>query len=394
MIEHCSVCNTLVKTKFKLKFQDLPGANEENYTQNVGICENCGYIFTQNPFSSEQLENRYKKMSKFEYDSKYYVLTNEFKKQSLRQYHFLTENLDFNNINSIIEIGAASGYNLSLYTDICENVKGIEPSEENCRLAKQNYNVDMFNGMFNEYLASNPQTRYDIVFLSMVLEHIVDPANFIHSCKKLCNKYMFIEIPTLDLRHDEEPMGIFAEEHVSLFTLDSLYELMRRAGFKLLNVETIYGLRRYLPAGYPAIATIWELTNEPQKPYKFNLFSSSELLDKYISSSNSELEKIRNKIDQIPNDMKVAVWGIGHHASMLLANTSLKSKNIVRVYDSDIRKHGITFAGVEITSFKKEDVKTGVVDGILLTTYTAQNAIENYLKKTGVDCKIYTLYNI
>ena len=152
MICSCSVCGGQVETKFKLDFQDLPGATEKIYTQHVAICKNCGYIFTQNPFSAEQLENRYKKMSKFEYDSKGYVLRNKFKEQCLRQINFLKENIDFNNVDSILEIGAASGYNLSLYKDVCDRVIGIEPSENNCKLAKDNYDVE--NTVTNNLLMS------------------------------------------------------------------------------------------------------------------------------------------------------------------------------------------------------------------------------------------------
>ena len=394
MICYCSICHSPIRTKFQLDFQDLPGAYEKLYTQYVGICDKCGYIFTQNPFSDEQLSMRYKELSKFEYDAADYILDNQFKEQSLRQLHFLQENIDFSRINSLLEIGAASGYNLSLYTSLLKRVLGIEPSKKNCMLAKEYYGVEMFNGMFHEYIQSNQNEQFDIVFLSMILEHIVDPAHFINLCEQLCRRYIFIEVPILDLRHEEEPLGIFAEEHVSLFTIDSLYELMRRAGFKLVNAETVFGLRRYLPAGYPAISTLWEKTAEEQKPFRFNIFSSEELLDHYISSSRVGLEKVRRIIDSIPNNTKLAVWGVGHHAAMLLANTSLAQKRIVRVYDSDIRKYHLSFAGIRLSSFQGDDVLSGNVEAILLTTYTAQKAISEYLIRTGIRCKIYCLYDI
>lgn len=89
MICRCSICQSEVRTVFRLDFDDLPGSDEKRYTQNVGICDNCGYIFTQNPFSAEQLDKRYKENSKFEYDSEDYILDYRFKEQSHRQLHFL-----------------------------------------------------------------------------------------------------------------------------------------------------------------------------------------------------------------------------------------------------------------------------------------------------------------
>ncbi len=64
----------------------------------------------------------------------------------------------------------------------------------------------------------------------MVLEHIVDPAKFISDCSEIDSKYIFIDVPTLDVKPVEEPMGMFCEEHVNIFTLDSICELMFRGG--------------------------------------------------------------------------------------------------------------------------------------------------------------------
>lgn len=394
MIRECPICGYRVKTKFKLNFEDLLGSGEKTYTQHVGLCPSCGFVFTQNPFTSEQLDNRYKNMSKFEYDAPTYVLDNDYKRQSHRQKHFLEENLDFSEIHSILEVGASSGYNLSLYKDKCERILGIEPSALNCRLSMEKYGVKLFNGMFDEFVERRANEQFDLVFLSMVLEHIVSPGLFIEEIETVKPKYIFIEVPTLDLRHQEEPMGIFAEEHVNLFTLDSLNKLMTVKGYSLVNVENIYGLRRYLPAGYPAIATIWKKSIEIEPALQYNVFSSEECLDRYISDSIIRLNILQRKIAMIPDNEKLALWGVGHHVSMLLANSDLHKKNIVKVYDSDSRKHGIKFAGIEISAFEKKDIEDGDVDGILITTYTAQKAILRYIEKLNLKCRLYTLYDL
>ena len=394
MIDKCCICGKSVKTRFTLGFEDLIGADGKLYSQHVALCENCGYIFTQNPFTPEQLENRYKNLSKFEYDSKDYVLDNSFKAQSVRQKHFIEENADLSEIKSMVEVGAASGYNLSIYKGQIDRVYGIEPSEINCTLSKENYGVDMFNGMFDEYITSGNAEKFDLVFLSMVLEHIVNPSDFIRKIKGISNNYIFIEVPVLDMRHREEPMGIFCEEHVSIFTADSLNELMNKEGFELVNAEIVFGLGKYLPAGYPSIMSLWKKGEAQKNTFKINMTSAESLLDGYINDSLSGLKRIKEKIDAIPDGMRLAVWGIGHHSAMLLANTSLKNKNIVRVYDADKRKHTYTFNGVKIESFNMKDIESGEVEGILLTTYTAQKAIMRFIEKQNPDCKIYTLYDI
>ncbi len=79
---------------------------------------------------------------------------------------------------------------------------------------------------------------------------------------------------------------------------------------------------------------------------------------------------------------------------MLLANTCLAEKNIVRVYDSDKRKHSFKVMGVPVTPFNAADVTSGEVDAILITTYTAQKAISRAIEKMNLSCKVYKLYDI
>ena len=64
-----------------------------------------------------------------------------------------------------------------------------------------------------------------------------------------------------------------------------------------------------------------------------------------VGACQASAETVKDKINLIPDDVKLAIWGVGHHVSMLLANTRLEVKNIVRVYDSDKRKEGSKISG-------------------------------------------------
>lgn len=287
---------------------------------------------------------------------------------------------------SILEVGAASGYNLSLYEG--KRRLGIEPSALNCKLAKKNYGVDMFNGMWSEFLAGNTET-YDLIFTSHVLEHIVNPMQFIKECAAICNRYMFVEVPCFDIKFVDEPLGMFGEEHVNIFTVQSLWNLMHNAGFSPIEFEMIFVIGNTLPAGYPSIATLWEKNSDSKQ-----IYNSGACLERYLAENEILIKAIDKKISAIPADTKLAVWGIGHHISMLLANTCLAEKNIVRVYDSDKHKHGFKVMGVPVTPFNAADVTSGEVDAILITTYTAQKAISRAIEKMNLSCKVYKLYDI
>ena len=292
--------------------------------------------------------------------------------------------------NSILEIGAASGYNLSIY----ENKRrlGIEPSRVNCQSAKKLYNVDMFNGMWDEFLKSKTEEKFDLIFLSHVLEHIVNPLKFIQECSKICNDYIFIEVPCLDIKFADEPYGMFSDEHVNIFTIEGLWHLMSKAGFAPINFEMFFGLYKYSSAGYPSIMTIWKKSdiNEIDEM----IYNSNDCLTKYLEMSERLWEKISDKIKMIPNDEKLALWGVGNLLSKLLGNTELISKNITHVYDSDIHKHNCKVLNLSVASFDKESILSGEVEAILITTYTAQKIISKTINEMKLPCKIYKLYDI
>ncbi len=380
---------------YKVKNKELVGMAKE-YTQDISMCNNCGFIFTRNPFDEKKLNNRYKKFSKFEFDDEEYVLDEaaDYKARCRRQQQFIDRVVGVSNIESILEVGAASGYNLSLYKDVAK-VYGIEPSYNNCQNAEKKYKVSMFCGVFEEFYRAREEIQYDLIFLSMTLEHIVNPCEFIQKCAELNKNFIFIEVPTFDYKFSDEPFGMFCEEHVNMFTLEGLQSLMIKCGYQLLNAEFVLGLEQKLPAGFPAMATLWRKVPPKAKQKKYKIINSSEdILTNYIKDSERELERIRKIIKNIDGNKRLAIWGTGHHVSMLLANTDLASKNIVKVYDSDSRKHGMTLCNVPIEAFSETDIKEDKIDAIFLATYTAQRALAQKLSIYEKEIEILKLYLI
>lgn len=100
----------------------------------------------------------------------------------------------------------------------------------------------MFCGTFDEFCkAENEKKVFDLIFLSHVLEHIVNPYEFIKECEKINSKYIFIEVPTFDYKFIDEPYAMFNDQHVNIFTLESLQNIMNRCGYSLLEAEMFMG---------------------------------------------------------------------------------------------------------------------------------------------------------
>ncbi len=91
----------------------------------------------------------------------------------------------------------------------------------------------------------------------------------------------------------------------------------------------------------------------------------------------------------------MAVWGTGEHTSKLLAMTDLQCKNIVKFYDSDIKKKGMSMLGKKIQPFDVKDIEDDVVDTILISTYSSEKSIKKYVDSLNIEkeFRIILLYS-
>jgi hypothetical protein len=362
----------------------------KEYTQKIDICPNCGLIYSENPFIEEILANRYKNLSKFEFDEDYKFIEADtsYKRRCYRQYNFIKSAIE--NIGSVFEVGCASGFNLSIYKNNGINVFGIEPSKNNVISCRKKYNIELFNGMFDEYKKTvSSGERYELIFLSHVLEHIINPCKFISELSEINSRYMFIEVPTLDYKFCDEPFGMFAEEHVNYFTFDNLRQLMESMHYQIVDANIYFCPYADIPAGYPCISTLWKKNNKLKKYFLTgkmpSVMTSKELLAAYINKSLEKEKIINTIIDKIDDDERIAVWGTGHHTSRLLGMTNLKNKNIIKFYDSDSRKNGLEYYNRKIQPFEINDFKKDNIKKVFISTYVAQMAIEKILIENNVD---------
>lgn len=158
-IMNCNICGGKIKDKYEVKFKDIIGVTRE-YTQCISICSECGFIFTKNPLDEETLNDEYKENAQYEFDSDNCLDENrdDYKLRCARQKSFLERNIERETFKSILEVGAASGYNLSLYKSY--EVLGIEPSRRNCINAEKKYQVNMFCGTFDEFCKAENEKKY------------------------------------------------------------------------------------------------------------------------------------------------------------------------------------------------------------------------------------------
>ncbi len=136
----------------------------------------------------------------------------------------------------VLEIGAGTGaFIATLRHHYGCKVWGVEPSKEFTELGKKHLKLPLFNGTYEQWAKGKHgfPKRYDRIVLDQILEHMLQPAEFLQSLHNHLTKegQLMISVPNL-ARPKMKPSEFFIFEHVSSFSPFALALLLLRSGFK------------------------------------------------------------------------------------------------------------------------------------------------------------------
>jgi SAM-dependent methyltransferase len=145
------------------------------------------------------------------------------------------------NDSRIFELGFGTGDLLFQFPTGC-TLMGVELSEDAVRAIREDPRLDRYNGDWFRPLGDDgsvpaPPWKADLVLASHVLEHVPDDRRVLSQLVPLVRKggllALFVPI---------EPEG-FDPKHVRTYTVDSVAELMREHGLKVVHAEENYHIR-------------------------------------------------------------------------------------------------------------------------------------------------------
>ena len=221
---NCIIC------KFKL----------EKYSENsylnmpVYVCKNC------NSFVTGQEENEIKKKLKELYSGEYWekleveksIKSNFTDTASQGKYRnwlsqYLYSKPFFNSKKNILEIGVGGGQASVWFEKEGFRITGIEPDKRNVDLINQKLENGKILHSFIEEI--NLDEKFDIFWMSHVLEHLVRPDIFL---EKIYNNLeddgvFFIEVPSSE-HTPTLKASIFENPHIHHFSKQSLIKLVEK----------------------------------------------------------------------------------------------------------------------------------------------------------------------
>ena len=223
------------------------------------ICKHCGLILT-NPFISENSLNQY-------YNEFYHPLTfgtlkpknnlystGQGKKIFLRIKKYLSKKEI-----KIFEIGAGTGSNLKDFKEEAF-LNGLKVQPFGIEFNKEYVNYGNSQGMKLENLsledyATNFSNKFDVIILSHVFEHFIDPLKEMEFLKNISHdrSIIYIEVPGIlnlksNVSYNCDILNYLTHSHVFHFSLASLNYTLSLAGFKLMNgnelIEAVFKIDR------------------------------------------------------------------------------------------------------------------------------------------------------
>lgn len=229
----CPTCQS--ETKLLNSFRLLNICKTRTYE-----CKECGLLFRFPLPSKEKLDNHYLNKPYFRYSDEIE------KKISKNQMKWIIQSLPFDKSMlsnyKYVEFGAGRGWLVSEMSKFTTESIGYDADQKSIEWGKDNLQVNLLkDNSLNTDFQKNGKNI--IVGLSHILEHIINPEEFLKELKKsYFDPIIFIEVPDGEkekfiLKHDINPLSS-SGEHLYSFTSESIKKILMNAGFRYIKLET------------------------------------------------------------------------------------------------------------------------------------------------------------
>ncbi len=245
-LQNCPLCKST-------SFGWYETALNRGATLHYYICRRCGIIFQSPRMKAEVVEQFYQskyRAGDIEAEKPAQSVIEQEQNRASHQIDLLTEWLQTS--HHILDIGASTGQFLKLAAEKFKCVcAAVEPGD---------IYRSTLTGMFAAYssieeLIAAGETRFDLVVMSHVLEHLSEPIKFLQILRQkvlIPEGLLFIEVPNVYGHSSFEPAHLYA------FTERALMMTLKAAGFDIVHIKTHSAPKSF---GWKNISVLAKTTN-------------------------------------------------------------------------------------------------------------------------------------
>ena len=228
---NCLICGS---SNVKNNKNIIRNYQRNEYKLNLNKCNNCDFIFLNNP-------------PVLEYDYEYLqaegVITLESR---FAKFHAIER---IKNISSLIkegkflDFGIGDGLILRIAEDYGFDTYGVDINPVGVELARKTYGIKAKISL-DKIESAFPADLFDIIHLNEVIEHLNFPMEILKSCYKRLNKNGIIVIQTGNIdsmvsKIKGDSWDYIRPVHVNYFSQQTLQKSLRIAGFDVIKKSTI-----------------------------------------------------------------------------------------------------------------------------------------------------------
>ena len=238
--------------------------------------------------------------------------------------------------------------------------------------------LDLIAGAFEDFrLSAQP----DVITMFHVLEHLADPYKTLRNLRRNSHAEtrLIIEVPVIEKGFTNDLNGFLSIQHSTHFSFNSLKLIMQRAGWQILDGETM---------SYNGYRIVTKPGTDNVVDVKAGAMADRVTALRYLQFYFQNLADVGEKIGKWPNTSRAVIWGAGAHTEVLYQTTEYFRQDRDREYimvDSAVTEPVMTWRGLHAYSPKAVLADIDWSDcALVISSYGWQDAIEQDALKAGV----------
>jgi SAM-dependent methyltransferase len=337
MYRPCPVCGghsyqtLLILDDFQF-FSDAPDIPKRTKIQDVQ-CSKCNAIYLNPCYSAEGFACLFSEAGQ-SYGST--------EGRPLEQVEWLKERQLLGSGKVFLDVGCYDGRFLSRLPDHLQRI-GVDidkPSIESGNKKFGDIGIQLIHGPLEKFNCPIPP---DVISMFHVLEHLANPLEVLRHLREISHPEtrLIVEVPVLQHGKTNDINGFFSVQHMTHFSLNSLNQLLLRAGWGTVESKQMpdYNGHRLMLEPVPPLLEIEGDVDDRTSAFE------------YLAAWYKNLAEINIKMKSWLKSSKAVLWGGGMHSEFLYQVTTFFRLYPDRKYiivDSDPLKQGKTWRGVPI----------------------------------------------
>ena len=369
MIDVPTSCNRLWKTK-----DDALNCPKGDIR--LAFCPHCTFISN---IAIEPQKNQYDN----QYDNSLFYSTH-FQDFANKLATDLVQRYNLHN-KRIVEIGGGKVNFLSIMTSLGKN-NGFRFNPFGSKVKATDHAInDLDSSNLKSFQLLSEDKNIDFIFSYHELEHLNNPMNFLKNLKlailKNVSVRLFFSVPNALKAFEDGDYTDVIYEHVSYFTIPSLYFLFANCGFGISRIEETEG--EIFDSIYVDATIKQEETSGTKSVSETVVIQVEKCVRQFAARTDENIKRLSKQLKNLFDEgNRIVIWGVGARGVTIL--NILRDRRIEYAVDINPRKQGMYVPGTGQNIVKPEFLSDYKPQFILLSNAPYEAEIKKTLDELGI----------